>query len=55
MNNLPSNDKDKDKVMRTIADAYIEEGYNKGLVQGIEQGRGEGIQAGIETKFNYFL
>lgn len=49
MNNLPSND--KDKVMRTIADAYIEKGYNKGL----EQGREEGIQAGIETKFNYFL
>ncbi len=37
--------------MRTIADAYIEKGYNKGL----EQGREEGIQAGIETKFNYFL
>ena len=29
--------------MRTIADLYIEEGFNKDLVRGIEKGREEGI------------
>ena len=27
--------------MRTIADSYIEEGFNKGLVRGIEKGEVE--------------
>ncbi|MCA0254369.1 MAG: Rpn family recombination-promoting nuclease/putative transposase [Proteobacteria bacterium] len=40
VDNLPK--QDRDEVMRTIADAYIEEGYNKGLVQGIEKGEARG-------------
>lgn len=41
--------------MRTIADSYIEEGFNKGLVQGIEKGREEGIQAGMEKAASNML
>jgi predicted transposase YdaD len=35
-------------IMRTIADSYIEEGYNKGLIHGMQAGKEEGIQAGME-------
>ncbi len=32
--------------MRTIADSYIEEGLNKGMLQGIAIGKNEGIAIG---------
>ena len=45
--------------MRTIADSYIEERFNKGLVRGIEKGREEsreeGIQAGMEKAASNML
>ena len=41
--------------MRTIADLYIEEGFNKDLVRGIEKGREEGIQAGMEKAASNML
>jgi predicted transposase/invertase (TIGR01784 family) len=43
---LPKND--GDKLMRTIADAYIEEGVNKGVAQGIVIGEARGVEKGIE-------
>ncbi|KJW01735.1 transposase [Rickettsia endosymbiont of Ixodes pacificus] len=32
--------------MRTIADKYIDEGVQKGMVQGMQIGRNEGMQIG---------
>ena len=46
---------DTDNIMRTIADLYIEEGFNKGLVRGIEKDREEGIQAGMEKAASNML
>ncbi len=34
--------------MRTIAQSYIEEGYEKGIMQGMEKGKIEGLEEGIE-------
>ncbi len=36
------------KVMRSIADAYLEEGYDKGIITGQQQGIEIGEQRGIE-------
>jgi predicted transposase/invertase (TIGR01784 family) len=37
---------DGEKLMRTIADSYIDEGVNKGIAQGIAIGKNEGIAIG---------
>jgi len=42
--NLPKEDT-KD-IMKTIADSYIEEGFNKGVIQGIAKGEAKGIAKG---------
>jgi predicted transposase/invertase (TIGR01784 family) len=42
VDNLPKDE--ANKVMRTIADSYIEEGFNKGILQGIEKGKAELIK-----------
>lgn len=34
--NLPR--EDRDNIMKTIADSYVEEGFNKGMLQGLEKG-----------------
>ena len=36
VDNLPQ--QEANNIMRTIADSYIEEGFNKGMVQGLEKG-----------------
>lgn len=36
LKHLPKND--GEQLMKTIADSYIEEGFNKGILQGIEKG-----------------
>lgn len=37
VDNLPKDE--ANNIMRTIADSYIEEGFNKGMVQGLEKGK----------------
>ncbi|KJW03293.1 putative transposase [Rickettsia endosymbiont of Ixodes pacificus] len=37
---------EKDNIMRTIAQKYIDEGIQHGIIQGIEKGKAEGIQIG---------
>jgi predicted transposase/invertase (TIGR01784 family) len=39
---------DGEEMMRSMADAYIEEGYYKGVEEGIEKGREEGREEGME-------
>lgn len=48
IDNLPK--EDTDNIMKTIADTYIEEGFNKGILQGVEQGKNEGIAIGAEKR-----
>jgi predicted transposase/invertase (TIGR01784 family) len=38
--------------MRTIADSYIEEGFNKGIMQGIKKGKAEGKGELIKMMLN---
>ena len=37
VDNLPK--EEANNIMRTIADSYIEEGFNKGIIQGLEKGK----------------
>jgi predicted transposase/invertase (TIGR01784 family) len=46
MDNLPK--EDTGNIMKTIAQSYIDEGYNKGINQGREEGEIKGIERGIE-------
>ena len=43
---------DGEKLMRTIADTYIEEGIEKGMVLGIEKGMEKGMEKGREEGAN---
>ncbi len=42
VDNLPK--EEANNIMRTIADSYIEEGFNKGILQGTEKGKAELIK-----------
>lgn len=42
IDNLPK--EEANNIMRTIADSYIEEGFNKGILQGTEKGKAELIK-----------
>ena len=44
LSHLP--DDEGENIMRTIADNYIDEGLEKGMVLGIEKGKAEGIAEG---------
>ena len=39
-------DDEGENIMRTIADNYIDEGLEKGMVLGVEKGKAEGIAEG---------
>ena len=47
VDNLPK--QEANNIMRTIADSYIEEGFNKGIIQGLEKGK---IEEKIEIAKN---
>ena len=44
LSHLPDNE--GESIMRTIADNYINEGLEKGMVLGMEKGKAEGIAIG---------
>jgi hypothetical protein len=48
VDNLPK--EDTDKIMKTIADTYIEEGINKGIAIGEARGVEKGILDGINQR-----
>ena len=50
VDNLPK--QEANNIMRTIADSYIEEGFNKGIIQGMEKGKAEGKGEFIKMMLN---
>jgi predicted transposase/invertase (TIGR01784 family) len=50
VDNLPK--QEVNNIMRTIADSYIEEGFNKGIIQGMEKGKAEGKGELIKMMLN---
>ncbi len=50
VDNLPK--QEANNIMRTIADSYIEEGFNNGIIQGMEKGKAKGKGELIKMMLN---